>query len=188
MDRRNFLKLGLASSIALSGIGLTATLTGCSGSVPASSEWKVLREQDRIFLRSIAPAMLHGALPADDLARTQGIENMLRYMDLAIHNLGPHNEKQMTDLFMLVDMRVTRGLATGVWSKWQDASEADIDQFLNRWRNSSISLLRLAYNGLNKLMAATWYGQPAAWSSAHYPGPPHANILITPQITQQSQP
>lgn len=188
MDRRNFLKLGLASSVVLSGVGLTATLTGCSERLPANTGWNVLREQDRVFLRRIAPVMLSGALPADDLARAQGIESMLRYLDTAIHNLGPHNEKQITDLFMLVDMRITRGLATGVWSTWQDASDADIEQFLNRWRDSSISLLRLAYNALNKLMAATWYGQPTAWSAAHYPGPPHANILVTPQITQQSQP
>lgn len=188
MDRRNFLKLGLASSVVLSSVGLTATLTGCSERLPANTGWNVLREQDRVFLRRIAPVMLNGALPADDLARAQGIESMLRYMDTAIHGLGPHNKKQLSDLFMLVDMRVTRGLATGVWSTWQDASDADIEQFLIRWRDSSIALLRLAYNGLNKLMAATWYGQSAAWPAAQFPGLPYANILVTPQISQQSQP
>lgn len=188
MDRRNFLKLGLLSSAVLTSVGLAGSLVGCSDQAPLASgtkNWKVLRSQDRTFLRSVAPVMLKGALPDNQAAQTRAIETMVENIDLAIFNLGPHSKKQMLDLFTLLDMSVTRGLSTGVWSSWDKASPAEIDVFLHRWRDSSISLLRLAYNGLNKLMVATWYGQPDSWQTVQYPGPPYADVLVTGSVQEK---
>lgn len=180
MDRRNFLKLGLLGSAALTTVGITGTLVGCSDSASVTnSTWKVLRAQDRTFFRSVAPVMLDGCLPVDKAAQTRAIESMVQNIDTAIFNLGPHSQKQMLDLFTLLDMKLTRGMATGVWSTWDKASAEDIDAFLHRWRDSSIGLFRLAYNGLNKLMSATWYGQSASWETVQYPGPPYADALVT---------
>ncbi|NVK36513.1 MAG: twin-arginine translocation pathway signal protein [Gammaproteobacteria bacterium] len=179
MNRRDFLKLGAASSAALTATSLTATLTGCTDSLPENSQWKTLRESDRIFLTAVAPVMLKGSLPTEPAAQQQAINNMLQTMDLAIFKLGPHNTKQLMDLFNLLNFGLSRGLTTGVWSKWENASFEDIDNFLNRWRDSSLGLFNLAFNGLNKLMSATWYGQPAAWPQVGYPGPLYPDILIT---------
>lgn len=188
MERRNFLKLGLMGTTALTTVGLTGSLVGCSDtgtSVSNGKTWKVLRAQDRTFFRSVAPVMLKGSLPDNKAAQTSAIESMIENIDLAIFNLGPHSKKQMIDLFMLLDMSVTRGLTTGVWSSWDKASADDIDQFLHRWRDSSIGLFRLAYNGLNKLMVATWYGQPASWQTVQYPGPPYADVLVTGSVQEK---
>ncbi len=179
MDRRQFLKLGAASSAVLTATSLTASLSGCSESAPTNGKWQVLREGDRTFLQAVAPVMLKGALPEDAAARQLGIDNMLVYIDIAIFNLGPHNTKQMIELFDLLNFGLSRGLTTGVWSKWDKASEAEIENFLNRWRESSLSLFNLAYNGINKLMCATWYGQPASWDKIGYPGPLYPELLIT---------
>lgn len=179
MNRRNFLKLGAASSAALTATSLTATLSGCSETLPASSDWLVLRENDRTFLAAVAPVMLKGSLPTEAQAKQQGINSMLKTIDLGIFKLGPHNTKQLMDLFNLLNFGLSRGLTTGVWSKWENASEEEIENFLNRWRDSSLGLFNLAYNGLNKLMCATWYGQPAAWSQVGYPGPLYPDVLIT---------
>lgn len=179
MDRRQFLKLGAASSAVLTATSLTASLSGCSEPMPLNEKWQVLREGDRTFLRAVAPVMLKGALPEDTTARQLAIDNMLAYIDIAIFNLGPHNTKQMTELFDLLNFSLSRGLTTGVWSKWDKADEKEIENFLNRWRESSLSLFNLAYNGINKLMCATWYGQPASWDQIGYPGPLYPELLIT---------
>lgn len=179
MNRRNFLKLGAASSAALTATSLTATLTGCSESLPEGGEWKVLRASDRTFLRAVAPVMLKDCMPADKTVQQTAIDTMLPLMDKGIYSLGPHNAKQLADLFNLLNFGLSRSLTTGVWSKWEEASETEIDNFLNRWRESSLGLFNLGYNGLNKLMVATWFGQPLSWPSVGYPGPPYADALIT---------
>jgi hypothetical protein len=179
MNRRDFLKLGAASSAALTATAFTATLTGCSESLPANSAWKVLRAKDRILLSAIAPVMLKGSLPSDPQAKQKNIEIMLQYIDTGISKLGPHNTKQLSDLFTLLNFGLSRGLTTGIWSSWDKASEDEIENFLNRWRESSVSLFNVAYNGLNKLMCATWFGQPAAWQNIGYPGPLYPDVLIT---------
>ena len=179
MNRRDFLKLGAAGSAALSATALTASLSGCSEPLPKNSQWKVLREKDRIFLSAVAPVMLKGSLPNDTHAQQQGINTMLQYIDIGISKLGPHNTKQISDLFTLLNFGLSRGLTTGVWSSWDNASETEIENFLNRWRDSSVGLFNMAYNGLNKLMCATWFGQPDAWQNVGYPGPLYPDVLIT---------
>jgi len=179
MDRRQFLKLGAASSAALTTVSLTATLSGCSDPIPTDGQWKTLRPSDRVFLSAVAPVMLKGSLPDDPTAQKAAIDTMLTYTDDAIFNLGPHNAKQMSELFDLLNFGLSRGLTTGVWSSWDKADEAQIENFLNRWRESSLSLFNFAYNGLNKLMCATWFGQPESWQQVGYPGPPYPDVLIT---------
>ena len=179
MNRRDFLKLSAAGSAALTATAFTATLSGCSESLPSNSQWKVLREKDRIFLSAVAPVMLKGSLPEDTQARQQGINVMLKNIDVGISKLGPHNSKQISDLFTLLNFGLSRGLTTGVWSSWENASENEIENFLNRWRDSSVGLFNMAYNGLNKLMCATWFGQSAAWQNVGYPGPLYPDVLIT---------
>lgn len=179
MNRRDFLKLGAASSAALSAVGVTASLSGCTDTVEPNGNWKILTPSDGIMLSAIAPVMLKGSLPTDPNGQKAAITNILNTIDDGLSKFDPHNLKQVKDLCTLLTFGITRGLTTGVWSKWENASEADIEQFLERWRNSSVSLFNLGYNGLNKLLAASWYGQKEAWPKAGYPGPLYPDILIT---------
>ncbi len=135
-------------------------MSGCSESLPTTGQWKALRKSDRVFLTAVAPVMLKGALPEEPKARELAINNMLAYTDAAIFNLGPHNTKQMKELFDLLNFGLSRGLTTGVWSSWDKASDKEIENFLNRWRESSLALFNLAYNGLPSLPS------PASASSA----------------------
>ena len=126
MDRRSFLKLGMASSATLTAVGVTAALSGCSEALPKDGDWKVLTAQDRTLLSAIAPVMLKGSFPTD-----------------------------------------------------QADQQTEIENFLNKWRYSSLGLLNLGYNGINQLITAAWFGQKETWQQIGYPGPPHASILIT---------
>lgn len=179
MNRRQFLQLGATSTVALTATSLTATLTGCSESLPSNSKYRVLRAKDREFIVAVAPVMLNGHFPTDPIQRETILHSMLLNIDTAIFKLGPHNQKQFKDLLNLLNFGLSRGLTTGVWSQWKNASEEEINHFLNRWRESGFELFNMAYNGLNKLMAATFYGHPIGWQLARYPGPPYADTLIT---------
>jgi len=179
MNRREFLKLGAASSAALTATSLTATLTGCTDSIEPNSQWKVLTPSDRALLSAITPVMLKGSYPDTPAERESALNNILIIIDGGLSNFGPHNLKQVKDLFTLLNFSLSRGLTTGVWSKWENATEEEVENFLQRWRDSSVSLFNLGYNGLNKLIAASWYGQPQAWPKAGYPGPLYPETLIT---------
>ena len=179
MDRRSFLKLGAASSATLTAVGLTASLSGCSETLPENGEWRVLKQQDRIMLSAIAPVMLKGSLPTDEKEQQTAINKILSVIDSVVFNLGPYNAKQMSDLFMLLNFGATRGLTTGVWSKWENASETEIENFITKWRESSLGLFNLGFNGISQLLIAAWFGQKETWQAIGYPGPPHADILIT---------
>ncbi|MFT6154632.1 MAG: hypothetical protein ACJA1X_001993 [Bermanella sp.] len=123
--------------------------------------------------------MLKGSLPKEPNAQEASISRIIATIDEALFKLDSHNNRQISDLFTLLTFGLTRGLATGVWSKWENASEAEIENFLHNWRESSVGLFNAGYNGLNKLMVATWYGQKEAWADVGYPGPPYADILIS---------
>jgi len=179
MNRRQFLQLSATSTVALTATSLTATLTGCSEAKPKTGAWKVLRPADRQFLRAIAPVMLKGHFPQESSEQEVVLSSMVANIDTAVFNLGPHNQSQFTDLLNLLNFGLSRGLTTGVWSKWENASEEEINNFLNRWRESNIGLFNMAYNGLNKLIAATFYGHPISWQKSGYPGPPYPEQLIT---------
>lgn len=179
MNRREFLKLGAASSAALTATSMTATLTGCTDAIEPNSNWKVLTPSERTLLAAIIPVMLKGSYPESSAEREAALNSILKTIDTGLSTFGPHNLKQVKELFTLLNFGLSRGLTTGVWSKWETASETEIENFLQRWRDSSVGLFNLGYNGLNKLIAASWYGQPQAWPTAGYPGPLYPDTLIT---------
>ena len=71
LSRRGLLKVGLFGSAFLATAGVTASLSGCSASVPASG-LATLRSSDLPFLRALIPVVLEvaaaaGRLGTDDL-------------------------------------------------------------------------------------------------------------------------
>jgi hypothetical protein len=69
-------------------------------------------------------------------------------------------------------MPVTRGPLTGVWGGWENASPERNRHFLQRWQNSSLSLLRMGHASLLQLVMMSWYERPESWAQCGYPGPP----------------
>ena len=67
LSRRSLLKVGLLGSAFLATAGLTATLSGCSASVPASG-LSILRSSDLPFLRTLIPVVIEGSVSAEDVA------------------------------------------------------------------------------------------------------------------------
>ena len=61
LSRRGLLKVGLMGSAFLATAGLTASLSGCSASSPASG-FAIVRDSDLPFLKALIPVMLAGAV------------------------------------------------------------------------------------------------------------------------------
>jgi hypothetical protein len=169
LSRRGLLKIGLCAGAFLSTVGLTASLTGCSASTPASG-FAVLRSSDLPFLRALIPVMLKGG--TGDVVRPNAIAGTLQSIDASLDRLSPEMLKLMHQLFDVLALPVTRGPLTGVWGGWENAGPLQITAFLDRWKNSALSLLRMGHSALLQLVTMAWYSRPESWAHCGYPGPP----------------
>ncbi|MCP2070235.1 UNVERIFIED_ORG: hypothetical protein J2Y84_005561 [Pseudomonas reinekei] len=169
LSRRGLLKFSLGASAFLATAGLGASLSGCSASVPASG-FVTLRSGDLLFLRALIPVMLDGAVTSGRMP--EAVEGTLKSLDYNLAHLSPEMLKLTRQLFDVLGMAVTRGPLTGIWGSWANASADDIRQFLDRWENSSLSLLRMGHSSLLQLVMMAWYGRKESWAHCGYPGPP----------------
>ncbi|WP_137804888.1 twin-arginine translocation pathway signal protein [Pseudomonas sp. G(2018)] len=169
LSRRGLLKFSLGASAFLATAGLGASLSGCSSNIPASS-FAALRSGDLLFLRALIPVMLDGAVAVEQMP--SAVEGTLKSLDLSLDHLSPEMLKLTRQLFDVLGMAVTRGPLTGIWGSWENASRDEIRHFLDRWENSSLSLLRMGHSSLLQLVMMAWYGRKESWVHCGYPGPP----------------
>jgi hypothetical protein len=169
LSRRGLLKFSLGASAFLATAGLGASLSGCSASVPASG-FVTLRSGDLLFLRALLPFMLEGAVTSERMP--EAVDGTLKSLDYNLAHLSPEMLKLTQQLFDVLGMAVTRGPLTGIWGSWENASADDIRHFLDRWENSSLSLLRMGHSSLLQLVMMAWYGRKESWAHCGYPGPP----------------
>lgn len=169
LSRRGLLKVGLLGGAFLATAGVTASLSGCSASVPATG-YNVLRASDLPSLRAIIPVVLEGAVRPEALQAA--VDATLLGVDNNLQHLSPELLKLTQQLFDVLAMAVTRGPLTGIWGSWENASQADIQQFIKRWEHSSLDLLRMGHASLLQLILMAWYARPQSWGHCGYPGPP----------------
>ena len=169
LSRRGLLKVGLLGGAFLATAGVTTSLSGCSASVPATG-YNVLRASDLPSLRAIIPVVLEGAVRPEALQAA--VDATLLGVDNNLQHLSPELLKLTQQLFDVLAMAVTRGPLTGIWGSWENASQADIQQFIKRWEHSSLDLLRMGHASLLQLILMAWYARPQSWAHCGYPGPP----------------
>ena len=169
LSRRGFLQFSLGASAFLATAGLGASLSGCSSSIPASG-FAMLRSGDLLFLRALIPVMLEGAVVAGKMPAA--VDQTLLCLDNGLNHLSPEMLKLTRQLFDVLGMAVTRGPLTGIWGSWENASADEIRHFLDRWENSSFSLLRMGHSSLQQMVMMAWYSRAESWAHCGYPGPP----------------
>jgi len=170
--RRTLLQVGLFGSLLLGAAGTTATLSGCTARTEATAAgYKFLRDADLPFLRALVPGVLGSLLPAAGMERDRLVDDLLHRIDLSGYRLGRPSQKALAQLFDLLNLRLTRRLLAGI-GPWEVATPAQVQAFLERWRSSSFAVLNTGYRALIKLVAGSFYGTPAGWAAANYPGPP----------------
>ncbi|MHC8329523.1 twin-arginine translocation pathway signal protein [Pseudomonas sp. LB1P83] len=169
LSRRGLLKFSLGATAFLATAGLGASLSGCSSSIPASG-FAILRSGDLLFLRALVPVMLEGAVAVEKMP--SAVDGTLKTLDNDLNHLSPEMLKLTQQLFDVLGMAVTRGPLTGIWGSWENASADEIRHFLDRWENSSLSLLRMGHSSLLQLVMMAWYSRAQSWVHCGYPGPP----------------
>ena len=93
-------------------------------------------------------------------------------IDTAITGLSPSAQDELRQLFALLALPPARLAIARVSEPWNRASEAEVRACLDRFRGSSLMLLRSAYAAMHQLTFAAWYGNPTSWARIGYPGPP----------------
>ncbi|WP_263143741.1 twin-arginine translocation pathway signal protein [Pseudomonas sp. RIT-PI-AD] len=169
LSRRGLLKVGLLGGALLGSAGLAASLGGCSASGPAPG-FRCLRAGDLDLLRALIPVVLAGAVAAPRMP--EAVSGTLASIDRNLDHLSPEMLKLSLQLFDVLVLPLTRGPLTGIWGAWANASAEDLRRFLERWRDSSIGLLKMGHGSLLQLVSMSWYGRPESWAHCGYPGPP----------------
>lgn len=166
--RRQFLKAGLAGGAALAGLGAWYGVHRAGQDVGEAG----FTQAETAMLTAIAAVVLRGALPQDNAARQAALARTIDGIGQAIAGLSAAAQKELGELFGLMDFPLTRGLLTGVWGSWESATPTQVEGFLRRWRYSRFELFQSAYAALHDLVLGAWYGQPESWAAVGYPGPP----------------
>lgn len=176
LNRRQFLKVGLFGTAVLATAGGIASLSGCSSDTSAQG-YQQLRESDLPMLRRVIPVLLADAVSQTRQADT--LSGVLQALDNNLNHLSPSLNRQVLQLFDLLTLGVTRGLLTGIWSSWEDASDDAIRAFIKRWDGSVLMLLRQGSSVLSNLTLLSYYATPASWAQCGYPGPPQLGTGAT---------
>ena len=175
LSRRSVLRVGLGTTVLFA----TGTLlgacqpTGNASMAGAETPFRVLRPTDIAILGAITPVVLDGMYPPD---RARANATFMPQLDRFLFSTNTMNHEVLHQLLDLLDIRVIRWAMTGLWSDWQDADDASIDAFLQRWRDSRVGQLRAGYAQLTQIINLVWFAQPANTASL-YPGAPRHEIL-----------
>lgn len=159
MHRRDLLRFSFGASLFL---GATS-LVGCAPQA-ASPGYQVLRDDDLPLLQALIPIVLAGTQAST--------EWVLQSLDHKLAALSPAMLKLTRQLFDVLTLPLTRGPLTGIWGGWASATDSELERFLERWRDSSLNLLRQGHASLLQLLLMAWYERPEAWAACGYPGPP----------------
>jgi hypothetical protein len=139
---------------------------------PGEPSLRTLDADAQAILRAVVPVLLDGALPTAVKERQAAIADTVRGIDVAVTGLPPAAQEELRQLFALLALPPARLALARVAKPWNEASDADVRAFVDRFRHSSLTLLRSAYGALHQLTFAAWYGNDTSWSRIGYPGPP----------------
>lgn len=140
--------------------------------LPEGTTYRFLGARSAGVVRALVPAVLAGALPTQESARADSIDEVVEAFDRALMGLSPAVRGEIGDLLSLLRYAPTRAALAGVWSSWEEADAQAVAGFLRRWRESPFAMQRAGYQALTQLIQAAWYGNARSWERIGYPGPP----------------
>lgn len=146
-------------------------------SSPGSLDLKKIANKDAVCIAAIAGAVLSGALPEEPAPRAIAINEVVEAFDRTVAGLSPAVQKEIEELLSLLTFSLTRRFVAGISKPWHEASEEDVSNFLNNWRQSRFALLQQGYQALARVIIACWYGNPLSWGRIAYGGPPFGKEL-----------
>lgn len=168
ISRRTFIMAGLFGAAAL----VTARWLRGPDTPAGDSRPGTLDTDAQAILHAMVPVLLAGALPIEAPAKRAAVDETVQGIGVAIAGLSPAAQEELRQLFALLALPPARVAIARVKNPWNEATEADVRDCLDRFRGSSLTLLRSAYGALHQLTFAAWYGNPGSWPRIGYPGPP----------------
>ncbi len=176
-SRRTFLKVGVGSACVLLTARILDREVFAQSDPPGSLDLKKIANKDAVCIAALAGAVLKGALPDEPTAKLVAINEVVEAFDRTVAGLSPAVQKEVEELLSLLTFSLTRRFVAGVAKPWHEASEDDVTNFLNNWRQSRFALLQQGYQALARVIVACWYGNPLSWGKISYDGPPFAKEL-----------
>ncbi len=172
LTRRTFILAGVAGGAALVAARWLRSGRDTRTATPPIEPLAALDPGAPAIVAAIVPVLLGGALPIDPAPRADAVDETVTRVARAVSGLPPAAQRELGELFALLDFAPARLALTRVTGEWAHAGETDVAAFLERWRASRFTLLRSAYDALHQLVFAAWYGNPRSWPAIGYGGPP----------------
>lgn len=166
MDRRAFLKTGLMSATVMA-TGIS--LYGCSDLDILDTE--LIDDDVAVALSALLPVFLSSVLPSEEPQRQQKIDRTVAGVRLAMKRFPPHILDELKDLFGLLTNRLANLAYAGSFAHINDLTFEQRTLLIEGWRNSYLSLLNTAYEGLKELVFAAFYGNTDNWVILDYNKP-----------------
>jgi TAT (twin-arginine translocation) pathway signal sequence len=163
LSRRNFIKAGLAGTLALAAAGMLYRTARDNVSPVAF----VFDAPVHAILAAIIPVVLKDALAGDQ----RSVAAAIARVQSAVSGLPLSTQKEVQDLFGLLRFGPARRFLAGLPEDWPLARVEDIDAFLQSWRTHRFGMLQSAYLALHDLITGSWYADESTWASIGYPGP-----------------
>lgn len=165
MQRRGFLKLGLASAAVLAVAGGAVALLQ-----PGLAGGRLTAPAREVFA-SAGRAVLDGSLPAEPAAQQAAVQGLLDRIDVLVAALPPHAQDELSQLLSLLATAPGRRMLAGLGTGWHEASVAQVQAALQEMRVSAVALRQQAYLALHDIANGAYFSEPATWGQLGYPGP-----------------
>jgi hypothetical protein len=163
MDRRVFLKAGLAGGVVVGG-GLAAlALRPGDRAVRPTRPLLVLPERVFPVLVAVAARVLRGT-SANPIGIAHRVDESLRFAP-------PRSGRDLAMGLTLLENALGGVLLRGSATPFTLLDEAGQDAALMAWRDSDVVDLRGAYHALRKLCLAAHYASADCFAEVAYPGP-----------------
>ncbi|HEX4880298.1 MAG TPA: hypothetical protein VFV39_10670 [Limnobacter sp.] len=167
MNRRRFLKFGVAGALVAGGLGW---LGKHFAKVPVLPGQAVVQPQHHPMLRALAAGLLDGALPEG--GGTGALDRAVQSFVTSSQSLAAAAQSELGQLLNILENPVGRRLIADLGESWENASVAQVQKFLVDFRDHPVPALQPGYHALHDLMMASWYSQNTEWDTLGYPGPP----------------
>ena len=175
--RRTFLKIGAASACALVTARVLDREVFAASDTRGSLDLRKISNKDAACIAAVAMVVLKGALPIEATARLVAINEVVEAFDRTVAGLSPAVQTELEELLSLLTFSITRRFVAGVSKPWDQSSEQDVSDFIDRWRQSRFASLQQGYQALVRVIIACWYGNPLSWGTIGYSGPPFGKEL-----------
>ncbi len=165
MQKRHFLKLGMASAAALALVGGGLALVS-----PGLTDGKLSSAGQMVFM-AVGKAVLDGSLPKERKAQNTALAGMLSRIDGLVASLPRHAQSELSELLAVLASGAGRHALAGLSQDWTGASVAQVQAALQEMRTSSLAMRQQAYHALHDIVGGAYFSDPSTWVQLGYPGP-----------------